>query len=62
MCLERDYMSDNHSETAEVIAKELTLKIIDKYTLSGDKIEEVCKVYDRIHKQVIESNKKNYSD
>lgn len=53
-------MSEFQNQSFEVIAKEITIAIIEKYNFKENALEEICKIYDRIHEQVIDSYNLNY--
>jgi hypothetical protein len=54
--------SPTGNQTAEVIAKEITLAIIQKYSYTNDEklIGKIKNIYNEVHKQVIESSRENY--
>lgn len=54
-------MSDSYNQSTEVIAKEITIALIQKYSFAEEElIYKVKNIYNEIHKQVIESYNKNY--
>lgn len=49
------------SQSSEIIAKEITIALIQKSTLeSVDLLDHVCKAYDKVLKQVVESYREVY--
>jgi hypothetical protein len=52
-------MAEYQGQTEEVIAKEITIAIINKMGIIGhinsDPVDNACKMYDKIYKQVIAS-------
>lgn len=53
-------MSEYHSESAEIVAKEITVAVIQKLNFSPNiekTAQDICNLYSKIYKQVIESSK-----
>ncbi|MDF2591372.1 MAG: hypothetical protein K0S75_838 [Clostridia bacterium] len=59
MYLERDLMSDNNfKETSALIAKDITVALINKYEFKGNpeqRLDEIHRIFDSIYNHVVES-------
>jgi len=56
-------MDDTRVQTPDIIAKDILVAYLSNHGVSGSNFEEIankiCLMYDKIHKQVIKSQKEN---